>query len=276
MKKTNYYLIDSGGQRKLEQFGPYLIDRPCSQALWQASSSKLWKSADLRLERAEKSQWQGKIPKAWQIQHKGLFFELEPTDFGHLGIFPEHFLHWDWIEERIDPQKEQIALNLFAYTGALSVYMASRGLRVCHVDASKPVIEWSKKNQRINGLEKAPIRYILDDALKFVKRELRRGNTYDLIALDPPSFGRGPKGEVFKIEDQVFDLLSSCQELLSKNASGLLFTCHSPGFSPLQAKNLFEQIFKNRKGQIQAAELALPSLNACGLPSGIYARWQPC
>lgn len=272
-KENTYCLLDSGGQRKLEKFGPYVIDRPCSQALWQKGAERLWREADLRLERGEKSIWIGKKPAAWKIKHRGLSFLLEPTDFGHLGLFPEHFTLWDWVEEKMALCKEPKALNLFAYTGALSIFLASLGAKVCHVDASKPVIEWTKKNQALNALEGAEIRYILDDALKFMKRELRRGNRYDFIALDPPSFGRGPKGEVFKIEEQVFELLASAKKLLSKDANALLFSCHSPGFSPLQAKNLLEQIFD--KGVVEAAELCIPAHDGASLPCGIYARWQP-
>src|SRR3569832_2195063 len=195
-----YQLLDSGAEQKLERFGQYLLSRPCSQAVWKtALSPGEWKKADATFTREPANKWMGTtLPASWVVEHQGIRFKLMPTDFGHVGMFPEHALLWTWMRNRIK-QGSQI-LNLFAYTGGVTLAAAQAGAEVCHVDASKTTVAWARENCALNELEKAPIRWIVDDVIKFLQREVRRGRTYDGIILDPPTFGRGSKGEVFKIE----------------------------------------------------------------------------
>lgn len=260
LSKNCYELIDSGDGKKLERFGDYLIERPCSQAVWRPKTK--WPKPHARFSREKGRGWKGKLPDEWVVGHQGIDFIVRPTGFGHLGIFPEHGTFWPLFKEALAPGDK--VLNLFAYTGGATLAAAKAGLHVCHVDASKPTVEWAKENAKLNGLEKAPIRWIVDDVYKFLQREIRRGNTYDAIILDPPSFGRGTKGEVFKIEDRVNDLLDMCRKLMPKPKL-LLFSSHTPGFTPV----VMERLVDGGSG----GECALQDASGKLLPLGSYVRY---
>lgn len=256
-----YKLLDSGDQCKIEQFGPYIFKRPAAQAIWPLSYKG---HIDATLSRAEKASWtfHTKLPSSWIIEHGGLKFKLQPNEFGHLGLFPEHATHFDL--------KATNVLNLFAYTGGFTLAMAKNGARVTHIDASPKVVSWAKDNGALNNLQDAPIRFITEDAPKFLEREIRRGNTYDGIALDPPTFGRGPKNQLFKIEKEILPLIERCKAALHQ-PKFLLLTSHTPGYTPQVLTNLLTQVMP--PGHITSSEMLIPSTTP--LPSGAFARWQP-
>lgn len=277
-----YTLLDSGKGRKLERFGPYLLSRPCSQAVWQPQlSEKEWNQANASFSREQENKWtlRTPLPSHWQIQLAGLLFKISSTDFGHLGIFPEQQPFWDWIQTQIKSHvkshpKPRI-LNLFAYSGGSTLAAAKAGATVCHLDASKGMVTWARENAMLNQLEDAPIRWIVEDVKKFLAREIKRGSSYDGIILDPPSFGRGTKGEIFKIEDEIIPLLQSCRELLSDSPLFILFSCHTPGFSPLVMQHLMMQTMQGLKGSLDTGEMVLSGdQKALDIPSGTYARWE--
>ena len=265
-----YSLIDSGNQKKFERFGSYSIVRPCSQALWQPSLPN-WDSADAHFSRIEGKGWEGRLPNSWIIEHDGLKFKLSPTDFGHLGIFPEHSFLWDWAAKLVGDGAS--VLNLFAYSGGATLALARAGAQVCHVDASQGMVKWARENAALNGLDERPIRWIVDDAIKFLQREVRRGRRYDGILLDPPSFGRGAQGEVFKIEREIGPLLQLCKELLSDRPLFLACSNHTSGITPMVMGHLFEEILP---GRAETGELILPAEKGRDVPTGSYARWKRC
>lgn len=281
-QSKDYLLIDSGRGRKLERFGPYLIARPCSQAVWEPQlPSKEWDKADADFTREGTNKWSEKkpLPESWHITVSGVTFKLSPTDFGHLGIFPEQRDFWMWIQETIKKGKDSgrsslNVLNLFAYSGGATLAAAKAGAHVCHLDASKGMVAWARENAVLSGLEKAPIRWIVDDVSKFLKREIRRGNRYDAIILDPPSFGRGSQGEVFKIEEDLPQILQDCRALLSDTPLFILFSCHTPGFTPIAMRHLLAQMMRGCKGKIEDGEMVLRGDgDTLPLPSGTFARW---
>jgi 23S rRNA (cytosine1962-C5)-methyltransferase len=272
-----YSLVDSGNQQKLERFGSYLIARPCAQALWRPSLAKSdWDSADAHFSRDGGNAWNFKrqLPKSWIAEVEGVRFKIAPTDFGHLGVFPEHSLLWGAMRQAISKQKKPPqVLNLFAYSGGATLAAASAGAHVCHLDASKGMVAWARENAALNDLTKAPVRWIIDDAAKFLMREIKRGVSYDGIILDPPSFGRGSKGEVFKIERDIHELLELCRKLLSENPLFLIFTTHTPGMTPIVMGHLMKQKMHGMKGEIETGEMILPSDTGTAIPCGSYARW---
>lgn len=265
---TNYELLDSGDGLKFERFGEFTLSRPCPQAVW---SPHLQHNADATFNRDEKWVFQKKMPKTWTVTHGGVQFKISPTDFGHLGLFPEHADLWQWMRSLIRPKAR--ILNLFAYSGGVSLAAAQEGAEVCHLDASKGMVDWARENAALNHLQKAPIRWIVDDAIKFLKRERKRESFYDGIILDPPTYGRGSQGEVFKIEKDIRPLLQLCKELLSKNPLFVIFSCHTPGFTPLVMEHLLTQMMP--KGVIQTGEMALQSEGTLPIPSGSFAKWTP-
>lgn len=272
-----YQLIDSGDQQKLERFGPHILARPCSQALWPTSlPTKRWKKAAASFSRQPDNQWdiRDPLPESWTIDIDGIQVKLSATDFGHLGIFPEQREQWQWMREQVRAAKRPASvLNLFAYSGIASMACAIEGAKVCHVDASKGMVTWANENAALNGLGKDSIRWIVDDANKFLLREIRRGRKYDAIILDPPTFGRGAKGEVFKIERDIIPLLKLCKELLSDQPLFFLYSCHTPGFTPVVLERQLKSLFPDM--QIQTGEMLLrgEEPDNC-VPSGCYARWQ--
>lgn len=267
---TDYQLISSGGGRKLEKFGPYFIDRPSLAAVWKLE--KGFCRPDAAFTRDPNGEWtlNSKIPESWTVEVEGIRFKLSLTDFGHLGIFPEQRPSWRWLREVISQAPKPIrVLNLFAYSGGATLAAAQGGAQVTHLDASKKMVNWAKENAELNQLD--GIRWIVDDVRKFLTRELKRGNRYDGIILDPPSFGRGAKGEVFKIENDLLGILDLCKDLLIEEPLFLLMTCHSPGFSPLVLRHLVSGILPGR--EIEYGEMMLEGVEGTlPVPSGCFAR----
>jgi 23S rRNA (cytosine1962-C5)-methyltransferase len=274
---TVYALLDSGFEEKFEQFGPIQLIRPCSQAVWKTTLSKQeWAKADARFTRDGGSRWIKKtaLPDQWIVEVEGIQFLLKPTDFGHLGIFPEHAFQWRFIEDKIRSANRQVEiLNLFAYTGGATLISARAGAKVCHLDASKAAVAWARENAKVNDLHEHPIRWIVEDVMKFLHREIKRGHRYDGIILDPPSFGRGKQGEVFKIESDLLEILDACRKLLSETPLFLVFTSHTLGFSPLVMEHLLGQTTDGLKGQTDHGEMLIPCKKGLPLPCGYFARW---
>ena len=277
MSADGYELIDSGDGRKLERFGKYVLARPCAQAMWRPSlGAAEWSRADAAFDREDGNRWHGRgnLPKEWQITAAGIRFRLGGTDFGHLGIFPEQMAQWRWIRKSVGEwgmgNGERVkVLNLFAYSGGSTMAAALGGAEVCHLDASKGMVEWARGNAKLNGLGDWPIRWIVDDAHKFMKREIRRGRRYDAVILDPPTFGRGAGGEMYKIERDLGETLDLVKSLLSDNPLFVLFSSHTPGLSVRVAENILGQMFPG--AAIESGEMLLEG-QSLPCPSGIYCR----
>ena len=269
----DYELLDSGDGRKLERFGRYVLARPCSQALWRpCKSDSEWAKADASFDREDGNRWHGRsnLPKEWQIETAGIRFRLGGTDFGHLGIFPEQRAQWRWIRETVEGCGRKVSvLNLFAYSGGSTLAAALGGAEVCHLDASKGMVEWARENARLNGLDARPIRWIVDDAHKFMRREIRRGRRYDAIILDPPTFGRGAGGEMYKIERDLKETLGLVRDLLAETPLFVLFSSHTPGLSQIVAENILAQLFP--KARLASGEMLLEGASL-PCPSGIFCR----
>ena len=272
-----YELLDSGDGRKLERFGRFTLARPCSQAMWRKSlPPSAWGAADASFDREDGNRWQGRsnLPREWNIETAGMTFKLSGTDFGHLGIFPEQRAQWKWIRSKISAARRSrgsapSVLNLFAYSGGSTLAAAQGGAEVCHLDASRGMVEWARSNATLNGLSAAPVRWITDDARKFMKREIRRNRRYDAIILDPPTFGRGAAGELYKIERDIGETLELAKSLLSEKPLFMLFSSHTPGLSCKVADNIISQLLPDAR--VESGEMLLegPGM-AC--PSGIYCR----
>ncbi len=267
-----YELVDSGDGRKLEKFGGRLLDRPCPQAIWPVREEAGWNRAIANFQRGEggTGDWtvnEG-VPENWPGEVGDLSFEIRLTGFGNVGLFPEHSCHWDWMSRLIEHRRAATVLNLFAYTGGATMACASAGAKVTHVDSAKSVNGWARANGERTGLDGDAVRYIGDDALKFARRELRRGNKYDGIILDPPTFGRGIKGEVWKIERDFSPLVSVCRELMSDDPLFLLLTSHSPGVTPSVLKTLLGE----NGPEIEAGEMLLVG-GGPPVPAGVFGRW---
>jgi len=286
-KEKEYELIDSGEGEKLERYGQYVFRRPDPEALWNKKEKvSVWEKADLKFERhGVKTKWiiKDKVPNNWQIKYGNYNFSIRPTSFKHIGLFPEQISNWQWMEKLIkkedqgkDLKKEPVSvLNLFAYTGGASMACALAGASVCHVDASKQAVAWARENAILSGLEEAPIRWIIDDVILFLKREVKRGRKYDAIIMDPPSFGHGPKDELWKIEEGFLELMKLSKELLSDNPIFFLINGYTAGYSPLVYENNLKEIFNNKKGKIESGELVIAEKNSDRvLPCGIFARWR--
>ena len=272
---NDYDLLDSGHGRKLEQFGSIILDRPCAQAIWKPSNKKLWNNVHAKFDRIPQLKWTffKEIPDSWVIQIEDIKIKLSITDFGHIGFFPETIFLLKWMSSRKNQFNSLKFLNLFAYSGSATIAAAKYGAKCCHLDASKGMVEWAKENAKINSLNDKPIRWIIDDVIKFLKREVKRNNNYDAILLDPPSFGRGAKGELYKIEDKMLQTLELVSQIVSKKPSFVVLTSHTPGFSPIVLKNLLNQFFK--EGSIDSGEMLLMSSKKSNvnLPNGNWARW---
>ncbi len=271
----DYELLDSGDGRKLERFGKVVLARPCSQALWRPERSAAeWARATASFDREDGNNWHGRanLPKEWTIETAGIRFRLGGTDFGHLGIFPEQRAQWRWIREQVEKRggaRKVSVLNLFAYSGGSTMAAALGGAEVCHLDASKGMVEWARANAALNALAEKPVRWIVDDAHKFMKREIRRARRYDAIVLDPPTFGRGAGGELYKIERDLKETLALVKELLSERPLFVLFSSHTPGLSPVVAENVLSQLFP--AARLESGEMLLEGGGkAC--PSGIFCR----
>ena len=280
--QSDYELIDSGSGKKLERYGTFVLSRPDPQVLWlPLADKKIWNAADAVFIREGKNvSWKKSksMPGSWAIQFGGLGFEIRPTSFKHTGLFPEQLPNWQWMQsvitERKSGQKNPRVLNLFGYTGGASLACAAAGAEVTHVDGSKIAITLARKNQELSGLNDKPIRWILDDAVLFLKREIKRGNTYDAIIMDPPAFGRGPKGEVWKIEEQFSNLMELCSSVLSEQPLFFVVNGYASGYSPIAYQNSMKFLTEKFGGEIETGELAIEeSKTGRLLPCGIFARW---
>jgi 23S rRNA (cytosine1962-C5)-methyltransferase len=282
---TDYELLDSGDGEKLERFGPYVFVRPDAQALWpRRLSEREWTfdAAFSGQESEEMGRWRfiKRVPETWPIAWDGIAFHARCTPFRHLGLFPEQSVHWRWCRDLIHARVKKSAsdqpkvLNLFGYTGVASLVCAKAGAAVTHVDASKKAVGFARENQALAGLDDKPIRWIVDDALKFVEREVRRGNRYDGIILDPPKHGRGPTGEIWKLEEGLGKLLSVCNALLSDDALFLVATVYAVRLSFLALDNSLSAALGSRPGVRESGEMAIPELGSQRLlPTAIFARW---
>lgn len=269
-----YELIDCGDGEKLERFGPYILARPAPQAVWKKElPASVWNQCSARFSREQGTGWEffATIPETWEIEFHGLRLELSLTDFGHVGLFPEHAALWSWMEEEVTRSHEPQILHLFAYTGAGSLALAKKGAKVCHVDASKKSVAWARRNLELSHIGDNSIRWIIDDVRKFLKREIKRGAAYEGILLDPPSFGRGSQQEVFKIEEDLLPLLELCYDLLEKKGRFLVLSCHTPGFTPLVLKQL---LFQGGMRDVESGEMRIQGKSPLCLPCGSYARWK--
>lgn len=273
-KEKDYELLDSGNGEKVERYGSYTLRRPDKEAIWNKSQDEsVWK-ADLTFKReGTKTKWMiGKdVPREWHISYAGLSFIIRPTSFKHTGLFPEQEPNWEWSKNLVEKSNRKISvLNLFAYTGGATLACAKAGAEVCHVDGSKQAVFWAKENAKISGLEDSPIRWIIEDVISFVKREIKRGRKYDAIIMDPPSFGHGPKDELWKIEEDFLELIKLCKEVLSDDPLFMIINGYTAGYSSIAYENNLKEIFKG--GEFEKGELAIQSGNKL-LPCGIFARW---
>ncbi len=278
-----YELIDTSDGEKLERWGKYVLIRPDPQVIWKnVKKNKLWKSADAVYRRSQKGggAWaENTLPEQWRISYDnlGLEFVIKPMGFKHTGLFPEQAVNWDWFSNLIKNAGRPVkVLNLFGYTGGATVAAAKAGASVCHVDAAKGMVNQCKDNARLSGLENAPIRYIVDDCKKFVEREIRRGNKYDGIIMDPPSYGRGPSGEVWKLEENIDDLVKLTTQVLSDKPLFFLLNSYTTGLSASTTGYLLDiHIKKKYGGTVTADEIGLPVTETGGvLPCGSSARWE--
>ncbi len=280
MKQTNdYELLDSGNGRKLERFGAITLARPCAQAVWAPQYPDQWKLATAEFDRSGGLNWRGRedLPPHWITTINGIRMKLSVTDFGHLGVFPETRSLWDWITTTLTAAQSKApeplnVLNLFAYSGGATLAAARAGCAACHLDASKGMVDWARENAALNQLQDAPIRWIVDDVRKFLSREIKRERRYDAIILDPPSFGRGRQGELYKIEQDLMLTLEGCRAVLSETPVFVLLTSHTPGFSPVVLGNLLTQIFG--PGSLETGEMLLTGGSGTfSVPNGNWARW---
>lgn len=276
----DYEVIDTSSGEKLERWGKYILLRPDPQVIWNTPKEvPQWNKLNGHYHRSDKGggEWEFfQLPNEWSIQYRELTFNLKPFSFKHTGLFPEQAVNWDWFSEKIKQAGRPIkVLNLFAYTGGATLAAAKAGANVTHVDASKGMVTWAKENAAASGLADAPIRWLVDDCVKFVEREIRRGNTYDGIIMDPPSYGRGPKGEIWKIEDSIYPFIELCTQLLSKEALFLLVNSYTTGLQPAVLTYMLNTaIAKKRGGSVTASEIGLPvSSNGLVLPCGASGRW---
>lgn len=277
----DYALLDSGGGQKLEKYGPYTLIRPEPEAFWKPALPKAeWDRAAAVFEPGSETHgghWKsmGKLPERWKMEYKGLRFWIHPSASRHVGLFPEQASHWDWLEEQVKSAGRPVkVLNLFGYTGAASLAAARAGAQVTHLDAAPRVIQWGRENQSLSGLDEKPIRWIKDDALKFVKREARRNSRYDGIMLDPPKFGRGPQGEVWEFYDLISSLLESCKEILTDQPLFLILTAYAVKASSITLYNAISELMQPWNGTTESGELVLEEQSAGRLLStAIYTRW---
>ena len=277
-----YKILDMADGQKLERWGDVILARPDPQIIWK---DKLypdkWKNINATYHRSKTGggswEYNKKMPQQWQIKYKELTFNIKPMGFKHTGLFPEQAVNWDWMMEKIRNSKKEIkVLNLFAYTGGATVACAAAGAAVCHVDSSKGMVTWAKENIASSGLAERPVRYIIDDVVKFVNREIRRGNKYDAIIMDPPSYGRGANGEVWQFENNIYDLVELCTKVLSDEPLFFLINSYTTGISSKVLENILNlTVNKEHSGKVTSGEIGLPMENSkLVLPCGIYGRWE--
>ena len=303
----DYKIIDMADGQKLEKWGDVILSRPDPQIVWKNKSyPEEWKKANAIYSRSKTGggswEYKKKVPSAWQIKYKDLTFNIKPMGFKHTGLFPEQAVNWDWMRSKIenarihnksknsneceenkikdikveDIKREIKVLNLFAYTGGATVACLAAGASVCHVDSSKGMVTWAKENVTSSGLAEKKVRYIVDDVQKFVNREIRRGNKYDAIIMDPPSYGRGANGEVWQFENNIYDLVELCTKVLSDNPLFFLINSYTTGISSSVLANILNlTVAKKYKGKVESGEIGLPMENSSlVLPAGIFGRWE--
>ena len=277
----DYEILDMANGEKLERWGNIYLIRPDPQIIWKDKSyPNKWNMANARYNRSNTGggawEYKKRLPESWQIKYKNLTFNIKPMGFKHTGLFPEQAVNWDWMIKKIKDSKREInVLNLFAYTGGATVACLSAGAKVCHVDSSKGMTTWAKENVESSGLRDRPVRFIIDDVVKFVQREIRRGRKYDAIIMDPPSYGRGKNGEVWQFENNIADLVELCTKVLSDDPLFFLINSYTTGISSKVLENLLYLNMKNYKGTISSGEIGLPMKDSkLVLPCGIYGRWE--
>jgi 23S rRNA (cytosine1962-C5)-methyltransferase len=278
---TEYALLDSGHGSKLERFGPYTFVRPEPQAIWRPGlPEREWNAASAVFQRTDEHEggvwhYRQTLRDRWPLRYKALRFWVQPTPFRHMGVFPEQANHWDWMAERIAGARRPVnVLNLFGYTGVASLAAAAAGASVTHVDASKKMVGWARENQTLSGLDERPIRWILDDVLKFVRREARRGARYDGFIVDPPPFGRGPKGEIWRLEESLPALLDSCHEIMSDTPLFAILTAYAIRTSALSLQHCLAEMVQGYGGTLDAGEMVITEQSQGRLLStAIFARW---
>lgn len=287
MKKSNnwneYKILDAGNGEKIESWNGIILRRPDPQAIWPKEEDEIWNKYDGFYHRSSKGggnwEFNKRLPEYWTVNYNNLTFKVSPTNFKHTGLFPEQAANWDYMIDKIKNSNRNIkVLNLFAYTGAATMACSMAGaIEVVHVDAAKGMIDWAKENMHLSSLDDHKIRFIVDDCLKFVLREARRGNKYDAIIMDPPSFGRGPSGEVWKFEERICELIEACTNILSDNPLFLTVNAYTTGISKTVLENILKMTIlkKYPNGLIEADEIGLPIENSdIVLPCGIYGRWE--
>jgi 23S rRNA (cytosine1962-C5)-methyltransferase len=280
-KWTDFELIDCSCGEKLERWGKYTLVRPDPQAVWDTPRQHpAWKNRSARYERSPEGggKWEkGSLPFSWQVRYGELTFNVKPMNFKHTGLFPEQAVNWDYIFSKIRSESRPISvLNLFAYTGGATVAAASAGASVCHVDAAKGMVSWAKENAASSGLSEEPIRWIVDDCIKFVQREIRRGKKYDAVIMDPPSYGRGPSGEVWKLENNLYSFIELTAEVLSDNPLFVLINAYTTGLSAGTLTYIAESVYSKKfGGRAESSELGLPvTESGLRLPCGSSCRWE--
>ena len=276
----DYELIDASNGERLERWGQHILVRPDPQVIWKTPrTSPVWKRPEGRYSRSHTGggSWdKGGLPASWDIRYGSLTFHVKPMNFKHTGLFPEQAANWDFAMERIRNAGRPInVLNLFAYTGGATVACAAAGAKVCHVDAAKGMVSWARENAKLSGLEQAPVRWIVDDCAKFVEREIRRGRRYDALIMDPPSYGRGPSGEIWKLEENLYPFLELVVQVLSDQPLFVLINSYTTGMAPaVQTYLLDTQVTKRHGGHTDSQELGLPvTASGLALPCGATGRW---
>jgi len=278
----DYELIDAGGGERLERWGQVVLRRPDPQIIWPLTEeTELWRKVSARYHRSSSGgghwEYKTKLPERWTIGYRDLKFYIHPTNFKHTGLFPEQAANWSWMMDKIRSAGRPIrVLNLFAYTGGATVAAASAGAEVCHVDAAKGMVQWAKENLALSGLSEKPVRFITDDVIKFVQREQRRGSKYDGIIMDPPSYGRGTGGQVWKLEESLYPLVELCTTILSDQPLFFLINSYTTGISSTVLSNIIElTVGKRHAGRITNGEIGLPiTQKNMVLPAGILCRWE--
>ena len=277
----DYELLDCSGGERLERWGDYVLIRPDPQVIWDTpKTNSLWERADARYLRSSEGgghwDFRRKLPEEWEIGYKDLRFRISPTGFKHTGLFPEQAVNWDYAQQMIKGAGRNIrVLNLFAYTGAATLAAAEAGASVCHVDAAKGMVRWARENAALSKLEGKPVRWIVDDCAKFVEREIRRGSFYDAVILDPPSYGRGPAGEVWKLEDQIYDLIALCKGVLTEKPLFVMLNSYTTGLSASAMEYVLGANLRTFGGSLESGEIGLPvKETGMVLPCGSAAIWK--
>ena len=278
----DYEILDMSNGEKLERWGDIILIRPDPQIIWKEKMyPEKWKNAFAKYSRSSSGggawKYYKKIPENWSIKYKDLTFNIKPMGFKHTGLFPEQAVNWDWMINKIKSsnRKDVKVLNLFAYTGGATVACSYAGASVCHVDSSKGMVSWAKENINSSGLGARPVRFIIDDVTKFVQREIRRGNKYDAIIMDPPSYGRGKNGEVWQFENNISDLVELCKNVLSDDPLFFLINSYTTGISSKVLENILFLQIKKKNGKLSSGEIGLPMKDSkLVLPCGIYGRWE--